>query len=64
MIFLSKKQKKTKKEKKVEPFDLDKALANVNPLLREGLHKYIIINNIDVANEKEFNDLLNKYGGF
>lgn len=64
MIFLSKKQKKTKKEKKVEPFDLDSALNNVNPLLREGLHKHIILNNITISNEKEFNDLLEKYGGF
>ena len=63
MIFLPKKEKKEKKEKS-EPFDLIKALDNVNPLLREGLHKYIITNNINVTSQKRFNELLEKYGGF
>ena len=56
----------SKKENKEEEnlFDLQKALEDVNPYLREGLEKYIYYNNVKVTNQKEFDKTLKIYGGF
>ena len=52
---------KKKEEKKAEPFDIKEALNEVNPFLRDGFHKFII--GKDVKSQKEFNKLLEEYGG-
>lgn len=54
-----------KKTKKIEEeFDIEQAFANVNPYLLEGLKKYIFKNGLVIKTQKEFNELLEHYGGF
>lgn len=55
-----------KKEEKIEEelFDIKQELEKVNPFIREGLQKYIFENGLVIKTKKEFNDLLEKYGGF
>ena len=52
---------KKKEEKKIETFDIKKALNEVNPYLKNGFHKFIL--NKDIKSQKEFNELLEEYGG-
>ncbi|MDO5827298.1 MAG: hypothetical protein Q4Q19_03450 [Methanobrevibacter sp.] len=55
------KEEKTEKEK---DFNLQECFKEVNPFLRDGLERYIFVNNIKITNEKEFKKVLEKYGGF
>lgn len=63
-VFLSmaKKKEKVKKEEK-EDFDLQIALKGINPLLREGLERFILKSNLQIKSQKQFDDLLKEYGG-
>lgn len=54
--------KKKQEVTKNEPFKLEDALAEVNPLLREGFHWFIIDKKI--TNQKDFERELKIYGGF
>ena len=60
---MAKKEKKEEK-KKEETFNIKDALLTVNPFLREGLERYLFDNGIIVKSQKEFEELLNRYGGF
>ena len=51
-----------KKSEPKEAFDLDKALANVNPFLVEGFKWFIMGKKI--TNQKAFDKELELYGGF
>ena len=63
-VFLSmvKKKEKVKKEEK-EDFDLQIALKDINPLLREGFERFILKFNLQIKSQKQFDDLLKEYGG-
>ena len=63
-VFLSmaKKKEKVKKEEK-ENFDLQIALKDINPLLRDGLERFILKFNLQIKSQKQFDDLLKEYGG-
>ena len=57
-----KEEKEEKKEKIV--FDIEQEFSKINPLLVEGLQKYIFENQLVIKTKKEFDDLLEHYGGF
>jgi len=61
---MAKKVKKIEEEKSDAPFDLIKALEGVEPYFRDGLHKLIYNLKIDIKSQKEFDKLLEDYGGF
>ena len=58
MITMAKK----KEIKKAESFDLLKALNDINPYFKKGFYKFIA--NKEVKTQKDFNELLEKYGGY
>lgn len=53
-----------KKTEKKEDFNIKDALENINPYLKEGLEKHIFENGLVIKSKKEFEELLNKYGGY
>lgn len=53
---------KKKEDKKAETFDLNKALDTVNPYLKTGFYKFII--GKEIKSQKDFNKLLEEYGGY
>lgn len=53
---------KKKKKTKSEPFDLDKALSNVNKYLLPGFKVYI--EGKEVTSQKQFDKLYNEYKEF
>lgn len=53
-----------KKEDKKEEFDIEGAFSKVDTFLVEGLKKYIFENGLVIETQKEFDELLKKYGGF
>lgn len=53
---------KKKEIKKAESFDLLKALNDINPYFKKGFYKFIA--NKEVKTQKDFNELLEKYGGY
>lgn len=58
MITMAKK----KADKKEESFDLQKALNEINPYFKKGFYKFIAEK--QVKTQKDFNKLLEKYGGY
>ena len=60
-LFLAKKKEKGEKKEKGKKFVLSEALADVNPYLKEGFHRFILDKN--VTSQKRFNELLEEYGG-
>lgn len=55
--------KKKKEDKKEENFDLNIALSKINPLLREGLERFILNYGLTIKTQKQFDNLLKEYGG-
>lgn len=53
---------KKKENKKAETFDLNKALNEINPYLKTGFYKFIVEKQVE--SQKDFNELLQKYGGY
>lgn len=60
VLFMAK--KKTKKAE--EEFNIEQAFAKVNPYLLNGLKRYIFKNGLVIKTQKEFDELLEHYGGF
>lgn len=52
---------KKRQEKQADTFNINEALKNVNPYLKNGFHKFIL--NKDVKSQKDFEKLLKEYGG-
>lgn len=55
--------KSKKKEKQEESFDLNEALLEVNPLMQEGLLKFINKLDLKVESQEDFNKIFELYGG-
>ena len=58
---MAKKKEKGEEKEKGKKFVLSEALADVNPYLKEGFHRFILDKN--VTSQKRFNELLEEYGG-
>ena len=57
-------KKAEKKEEAEQDFNINEMYNKINPLLIDGLKRYIYANKIEIKNEKEFNKVYKKYGGF
>lgn len=54
---------KKKEDKKEEIFNINDCYEKINPFIVEGLKRYIILNNIEIKNEQEFDKIYKKYNG-
>lgn len=58
---MAKKKTDEKKKKEKEDFNIQTALETVNPFILDGFKRFIL--NKEIKSEKEFNNLLEEYGG-
>lgn len=58
---MAKKKTDEKEKKEKEDFDIQTALETVNPFILDGFKRFIL--NKEIKSEKEFNNLLEEYGG-
>lgn len=62
---MSKKKEENNKDKNEKgSFDLQEALQSINPFLVEGLQRYIYENELEIKSQKDFDKLVERYGGF
>lgn len=58
---MAKKKTDEKKKKEKEDFNIQTSLETVNPFILDGFKRFI--SNKEIKSEKEFNNLLEEYGG-